>query len=120
MRHAVDRPSGLYRSRNAVHATLQVHAGAPRNPGAHAGAPRTKKGRRSGPPPWSGPPSSARALATLYTTDGPRPVQRPAEEISSSVESRVDGRDCSIWMTISVAKRPKRTFHHAPNMNDHH
>lgn len=62
MRHAVDRPSGLNRSRNAVQATFGAHAGSFRSHGEDAGAPRAvrERGRRPGPPPWSGPPSGGK------------------------------------------------------------
>src|SRR5688572_10900201 len=52
---------------------------------------RENEGRRPGPPPWSGPPSVARALAALYTTMTPQTVQRLREEISLIVEAQVSG-----------------------------
>jgi hypothetical protein len=45
------------------------------------------EGRRPGPPPWSGPPSSARALATVYTSG----VRDRFKEISPNIEPQVNG-----------------------------
>jgi hypothetical protein len=148
MRHAVDRPSGLDRSRIASQATFQGYAGAPRNPQGDAGPPRAvrKRGRRPGPPPWSGPPSVARALATLYTTVARDRFNKGRHSrVSATSAGRLilspwggnyrlvdrsrgcrrrsnaghSARNCAVWTTIRTGKRLKRTFRHAPNTSDH-
>src|SRR5687768_6238827 len=106
MRHAVDRPSGLYRSRNAVHATFEVTRG-PRVSLEGTRGPRVPKRTAA----WTSALVRAAVVGKgtchLLHEGGPRPVQRGA-------------RNCAIWAMISVGKRLEHTFRHAVNTNDHH